>query len=46
MNLNIKNCNNIDDANVVVAEGKLNIKFAPNGASKGSNAKYKDLAYV
>ena len=39
MNLNIKNCNNIDDANVVISEGKLNIKFAPNGTGKSTIAK-------
>jgi energy-coupling factor transporter ATP-binding protein EcfA2 len=39
MNLNIKNCNNIDDAEVVISEGKLNIKFAPNGTGKSTIAK-------
>ena len=34
MNINSKNCNNIDDANVTISEGKLNIKFVPNGTGK------------
>jgi wobble nucleotide-excising tRNase len=38
MNLYIKNCNNIDDANVIITEGKLNIKFAPNGTGKSTIA--------
>lgn len=38
MNLNIKNCNNIDEANVVIIERKLNIKFAPNGTGKSTIA--------
>lgn len=38
MNINIKNCNNIDDGNVVINEGKLNIKFAPNGTGKSTIA--------
>lgn len=38
MNLNIKNCNNIDEANVVLSEDKLNIKFAPNGTGKSTIA--------
>lgn len=38
MNLNIKHCNNVDDANVAISEGKLNIKFAPNGTGKSTIA--------
>ncbi len=38
MNINIKHCNNIDDANVVINENKLNIKFAPNGTGKSTIA--------
>lgn len=39
MNIEIKNCNNIDLANIVLAEDKLNIKFAPNGTGKSTIAK-------
>jgi ABC-type cobalamin/Fe3+-siderophores transport system ATPase subunit len=39
MNIEIKNCNNIDLANIELSEGKLNIKFAPNGTGKSTIAK-------
>ena len=39
MNIEIKNCNNIDLANITLYENKLNIKFAPNGTGKSSIAK-------
>lgn len=39
MNIEIKNCNNIDSANISLAENKLNIKFAPNGTGKSTIAK-------
>jgi len=34
MNIEIKNCNNIDWASLVLSENTLNIKFAPNGTGK------------
>lgn len=39
MNIKIKNCNNIDLANITLSKDKLNIKFAPNGTGKSSIAK-------
>lgn len=39
MRVEIKNCNNIDLANITLSENKLNIKFAPNGTGKSSIAK-------
>lgn len=39
MNIEIKNCNNIDSAAISIAEKKLNIKFAPNGTGKSTIAK-------
>lgn len=39
MNIEIKNCNNIDAASISIAEGKLNIKFAPNGTGKSTIAR-------
>lgn len=39
MNIAIKNCNNIELANITLFENKLNIKFAPNGTGKSSIAK-------
>lgn len=39
MNIEIKNCNNIDSAAISIAETKLNIKFAPNGAGKSTIAR-------
>lgn len=39
MNIEIKNCNNIELANITLFENKLNIKFAPNGTGKSSIAK-------
>lgn len=39
MEFKIKNCNNIDSANISLAEDKLNIKFAPNGTGKSTIAK-------
>ena len=39
MNIEIKNCNNIDLANITLYKNKLNIKFAPNGTGKSSIAK-------
>ena len=39
MNIEIKNCKNIDAASISIAEGKLNIKFAPNGTVKSTIAR-------
>ncbi len=39
MNLKIKNCNNIDLAQIAIAENKLNIAFAPNGTGKSTIAR-------
>ena len=39
MNIEIRNCNNIDSAAISIAEGKLNIKFAPNGTGKSTIAR-------
>ncbi|MCF6764707.1 hypothetical protein L3V82_02900 [Thiotrichales bacterium 19S3-7] len=39
VNIEIKNCNNIDSATIKLCENKLNIKFAPNGTGKSTIAK-------
>lgn len=39
MEIEIKHCNNIDTANISISDGKLNIKFAPNGTGKSTIAK-------
>jgi ABC-type Mn2+/Zn2+ transport system ATPase subunit len=39
MNIEIRNCNNIDSANISLEENKLNIQFAPNGTGKSTIAK-------
>ena len=39
MDIEIKNCNNIDNARIALAEHKLNIKLAPNGTGKSTIAK-------
>jgi ABC-type Mn2+/Zn2+ transport system ATPase subunit len=39
MDFEIKNCNNIDSTIIALDEGKLNIKFAPNGTGKSTIAK-------
>lgn len=39
MNIEIRNCNNIDLANISLAKDKLNIKYAPNGTGKSTMAK-------
>jgi ABC-type Mn2+/Zn2+ transport system ATPase subunit len=39
MNIEIKNCNNIDFAKITLEEKKLNIKFAPNGTGKSTIAR-------
>lgn len=37
--IEIKNCNNLDSAAISLAKQKLNIKFAPNGTGKSTIAK-------
>lgn len=37
--IEVKNCNNLDSATISLAEHKLNIKFAPNGTGKSTIAK-------
>jgi ABC-type lipoprotein export system ATPase subunit len=39
MEIDIKHCNNIDSAKISIGEGKLNIKFAPNGTGKSTISK-------
>ena len=39
MDIDIQNCNNIDTGRISIEEGKLNIKFAPNGTGKSTIAK-------
>ena len=36
MNINVKNCRNIDEANISIEENKLNIKYGLNGTGKSS----------
>lgn len=38
-NIRISNCNSIDDANISIVEGTLNIKYGPNGLGKSTLAK-------
>lgn len=39
MDFEIKHCNNLDLAKIKIMEGRLNIKFAPNGVGKSTIAK-------
>lgn len=39
MNINIKNCNNIKNADITVEKGSLNIKYGMNGTGKSTIAK-------
>jgi energy-coupling factor transporter ATP-binding protein EcfA2 len=39
MNIEIKNCNNIDSGKTSLVKNKLNIKFAPNGTGKSTIAR-------
>ncbi|MCX2803210.1 hypothetical protein OQJ68_15565, partial [Microbulbifer thermotolerans] len=39
MEINVKNCNNITTAKIVIEENKLNIKLAPNGTGKSTISK-------
>ena len=43
MNLELRNCNNIDNANIVIEPNRLNIKYALNGTGKSTIAKAIDL---
>ncbi len=43
MEIQIKNCNSIDEAKIKLIESKLNIKFAPNGTGKSTIAKALQL---
>ena len=39
MKINISKCNNIDDGEIIIAEGTLNVKYAINGTGKSTIAK-------
>jgi len=39
MDIQIQNCNNIDLADITIAQQKLNIRFAPNGTGKSTISK-------
>jgi energy-coupling factor transporter ATP-binding protein EcfA2 len=39
MEINVRNCNNITSAQLFIEEGKLNIRFAPNGTGKSTISK-------
>lgn len=39
MNIEIKNCNNIDIGSIELIEGRLNIKYAINGTGKSTISK-------
>ncbi|WMT42284.1 AAA family ATPase [Paenibacillus sp. D2_2] len=43
MNIQITNCNNIDNGSVNLVEGRLNIKYAINGTGKSTLAKSIEL---
>lgn len=45
MNIEIKNCNNIDIGNIELIEGRLNIKYAINGTGKSTISKALE-AYI
>ena len=38
-NISIKNCNSINQADIVIKKGFLNIKYGPNGIGKSTIAK-------
>ena len=44
MNIEIRNCNNIDSARITVTEGRLNVKYAINGTGKSTVAHAIELA--
>jgi len=39
MDIKIMNCNNVDEGNIKLIEGRLNIKYAINGTGKSTIAK-------
>lgn len=39
MNMRITNCNNITSGTILIAEGRLNLKYAINGTGKSTIAK-------
>lgn len=43
MKVEIKNCNNIDDASIQIEENRLNIKYAMNGTGKSTIARAIEL---
>lgn len=43
MNIEIKNCNNIDDASIQIEANRLNIKYAMNGTGKSTIARAIEL---
>ncbi len=43
-NINIKNCNSIDEANITIEDGRLNIKYGINGTGKSTIAKAIELS--
>lgn len=44
MDITIENCNSIDSALISLTEGRLNIKYGPNGTGKSTIAKAIELA--
>lgn len=44
MNITIENCNSIDSAQISLIEGRLNIKYGPNGTGKSTIAKAIELS--
>lgn len=46
MEFSVKNCNNITKADIAIEEGKLNIKFAPNGTGKSTISKAIQFAAI
>jgi AAA15 family ATPase/GTPase len=43
MKITIKHCNNIDEAEIIIELGRLNIKYGPNGTGKSTIAKAIEL---
>lgn len=44
MDIEIRNCNNIDEAKISIEPGRLNIKYGPNGTGKSTIAKAIELS--
>lgn len=44
MEITIKNCNSIDEANISLEPSRLNIKYGPNGTGKSTIAKAIELS--